>query len=119
MRKISLLSKRGWHSNIEYYTKINAAAAERLGGWHSAEIFSDSCDFPETTQRLTSCGAATAALSGTEIGRLAAPEYAPLPFIDYVHGRAALIVEWTIAEKPTIATTLLQWSVSNASDSGP
>ncbi|RAF67356.1 aspartate racemase, partial [Burkholderia multivorans] len=45
MRGIGLLGGMSWHSSIEYYTKINAAIAERLGGHHSAQILLDSCDF--------------------------------------------------------------------------
>ncbi|MGJ7561858.1 aspartate/glutamate racemase family protein [Brevibacterium casei] len=45
VRRIGLLGGMSWHSSIEYYTKINAAIAERLGGHHSAQILLDSCDF--------------------------------------------------------------------------
>lgn len=45
MRRIGLLGGMSWHSSIEYYTKINTAVAERLGGHHSAQILLDSCDF--------------------------------------------------------------------------
>lgn len=47
MRRIGLLGGMSWHSSIEYYTKINTAVAERLGGHHSAQILLDSCDFSE------------------------------------------------------------------------
>ena len=45
MRRIGLLGGMSWHSSIEYYTKINNAVAERLGGHHSAQILLDSTDF--------------------------------------------------------------------------
>lgn len=47
MRKIGLLGGMSWHSSIEYYTKINTAIAERLGGHHSAQILLDSTDFAD------------------------------------------------------------------------
>ena len=47
MRRIGLLGGMSWHSSIEYYTKINAAVAERLGGHHSAQILLDSTDFAD------------------------------------------------------------------------
>lgn len=45
MRRIGLLGGMSWHSSSEYYTKINQAVAERLGGHHSAQILLDSTDF--------------------------------------------------------------------------
>ena len=47
MRRIGLLGGMSWHSSIEYYTKINTAVAERLGGHHSAQILLDSTDFAD------------------------------------------------------------------------
>ncbi|MDN6605435.1 aspartate/glutamate racemase family protein, partial [Brevibacterium sp.] len=47
MRRIGLLGGMSWHSSIEYYTKINQAVAERLGGHHSARILLDSTDFAD------------------------------------------------------------------------
>lgn len=47
MRRIGLLGGMSWHSSIEYYTKINTAVAERLGGHHSAQILLDSTDFSD------------------------------------------------------------------------
>lgn len=47
MRRIGLLGGMSWHSSIEYYTKINSAVAERLGGHHSARILLDSTDFAD------------------------------------------------------------------------
>lgn len=47
MRRIGLLGGMSWHSSVEYYTKINTAIAERLGGHHSAQILLDSTDFAD------------------------------------------------------------------------
>ncbi|WP_231441537.1 aspartate/glutamate racemase family protein [Brevibacterium zhoupengii] len=47
MRRIGLLGGMSWHSSIEYYTKINTAVAQRLGGHHSAQILLDSTDFAD------------------------------------------------------------------------
>lgn len=47
MRRIGLLGGMSWHSSIEYYTKINSAVAERLGGHHSARILLNSTDFAD------------------------------------------------------------------------
>ncbi|MBM6588464.1 amino acid racemase [Brevibacterium sp. RIT 803] len=47
MRRIGLLGGMSWHSSIEYYTKINSAVAEQLGGHHSARILLDSTDFAD------------------------------------------------------------------------
>ncbi|WP_240372895.1 aspartate/glutamate racemase family protein [Brevibacterium zhoupengii] len=47
MHRIGLLGGMSWHSSIEYYTKINTAVAQRLGGHHSAQIFLDSTDFAD------------------------------------------------------------------------
>lgn len=47
MRRIGLLGGMSWHSSIEYYTKINTAIAECLGGHHSAQILLDSTDFAD------------------------------------------------------------------------
>lgn len=47
MRRIGLLGGMSWHSSIEYYTKINSAVAEQLGGHHSAQILLDSTDFAD------------------------------------------------------------------------
>ncbi|WP_226839067.1 hypothetical protein [Brevibacterium aurantiacum] len=33
-----------WHSSTEYYTKINTAVVERLGGHRSAQVLLDSND---------------------------------------------------------------------------
>ena len=47
MRRIGLLGGMSWHSSIEYYTKINDAVAQKLGGHHSARVLLDSTDFAE------------------------------------------------------------------------
>lgn len=47
MRRIGLLGGMSWHSSFEYYTKINTAIAERLGGHHSAQILLDFADIRE------------------------------------------------------------------------
>lgn len=45
MKTIGLLGGTGWLSTIEYYRKINQLVAERLGGYHSANIILKSIDY--------------------------------------------------------------------------
>lgn len=47
MRKIGLLGGMSWESSALYYTIINEAVRERLGGYHSARVVMASVDFAE------------------------------------------------------------------------
>ncbi|MDG4663748.1 aspartate/glutamate racemase family protein [Mycobacterium sp. 236(2023)] len=47
MRTLGLVGGMSWVSTAEYYRLLNEAAAERLGGLHSAEILLASVDFAE------------------------------------------------------------------------
>lgn len=47
MRKIGLLGGMSWESSALYYTIINEAVRERLGGYHSARVVMSSVDFAE------------------------------------------------------------------------
>jgi len=45
MKTIGLIGGMSWTSTVAYYRRINLAAAERLGGWHSAKCLLYSVDF--------------------------------------------------------------------------
>ena len=47
MRIIGLIGGVSWHSTVDYYRYINEAAAERLGGAHSAKLVLYSLDLGE------------------------------------------------------------------------
>ncbi|WP_282595440.1 aspartate/glutamate racemase family protein [Nocardioides xinjiangensis] len=47
MRKIGLLGGMSWESSALYYTVLNEAVRERLGGYHSARVVLSSVDFAE------------------------------------------------------------------------
>ncbi|WP_282593986.1 aspartate/glutamate racemase family protein [Nocardioides xinjiangensis] len=47
MRKIGLLGGMSWESSALYYTVLNEAVRERLGGYHSARVVMSSVDFAE------------------------------------------------------------------------
>lgn len=45
MRRIGILGGMSWESSAEYYRLINEGVAERLGGYHSADLVMVSLDF--------------------------------------------------------------------------
>ncbi len=47
MQRIGLLGGTSWESSAHYYTQLNRAVAERLGGLHSADLVLRSVDFAE------------------------------------------------------------------------
>jgi len=65
MKVIGLIGGMSWNSTLEYYRLINEMVAERLGGFHSAQLILYSLDFDEIvqTQRQTSWDDAAAILS--------------------------------------------------------
>ena len=69
MKRIGVLGGMSWESSAEYYRIINELVAERLGGYHSADIVIVSVDFDpiEQMQREARWGDASAVL--IEAGR--------------------------------------------------
>src|SRR5579863_2745372 len=55
MRTLGLLGGMSWESTVPYYTQINQAVRERLGGLHSARLLLYSLDFHEL-ERLMHAG---------------------------------------------------------------
>jgi len=55
MRRIGLLGGMSWQSSALYYSLLNDAVAERLGGVHSADLVMVSVDFAEV-ERLQAAG---------------------------------------------------------------
>ena len=47
MRRIGLLGGTSWESTAHYYAQLNRGAAQRLGGFHSADLVLRSVDFAE------------------------------------------------------------------------
>ena len=47
MRRIGLLGGTSWESSAHYYAQLNRGAAQRLGGFHSADLVLRSVDFAE------------------------------------------------------------------------
>lgn len=50
MKRIGVLGGMSWESSAEYYRMINELVAERLGGYHSADIVMVSVDFDPIEQ---------------------------------------------------------------------
>jgi aspartate racemase len=47
VRRIGLLGGTSWESTAHYYAQLNRGAAQRLGGYHSADLVLRSVDFAE------------------------------------------------------------------------
>ena len=47
MRRIGLLGGTSWESTAHYYAQLNQGVAQRLGGFHSADLLLRSVDFAE------------------------------------------------------------------------
>jgi aspartate racemase len=45
MKRLGIIGGMSWHSSADYYTRINTAVADRLGGHHSADLVLASLDF--------------------------------------------------------------------------
>jgi len=65
MKRIGILGGMSWESSAEYYRIMNELVAERLGGYHSADIVMMSVDFDpiEQMQRQARWGDAAARLT--------------------------------------------------------
>lgn len=66
MKRIGLLGGMSWESTVSYYRGINRVVANRLGGFHSAEILLHSVDFfaieqLQQSNRWDECGELLAA----------------------------------------------------------
>jgi len=55
VRRIGLLGGTSWESTAHYYAQLNRGAAQRLGGFHSADLVLRSVDFAEI-EALQSAG---------------------------------------------------------------
>ena len=52
MKTLGMIGGMSWQSTMPYYSVVNRAVAERLGGYHSAKILLLSVDFAEIEARM-------------------------------------------------------------------